>query len=107
MSADTILQQIEMLLPKSVQEKLRSCPHRPRKGVHPWLNSTAASLHHYLGDQDCIAALLRRYSEDCGRPVEDDEIWNAILDSADWLGRERSKPKNRERRPKWPEPNKE
>jgi hypothetical protein len=107
MSPTVIIEQIELILPKRVREKLRACPKRPNKGVHQWLNSMAASLHHYIGDQDCVAELLGKYSADCGREVTYDEIWDAVLDSAAWLGRQHGKASEHERTPKWPNPDPE
>src|SRR5437899_7205104 len=95
---------VDALLPKSLRERLRACRKRPHKGVHQWLIETAVRLHHYIGDQDIIATLLTRYSANCGRDVDDTEIWNAIWDSERWLGDQTGGTGIHERAPKWHAP---
>jgi hypothetical protein len=104
---------------------LRSCP-TAGTGVHNWLIRLAVRLHRYFPDKDDIAALLEKYSAHCGRPVEDDEIWQAIENSEKWLAEQQGqsrgdvaeeKRQNFNRRstpnlkyastPKWPEVNRD
>lgn len=101
---DSEMNAVEALLPAPVQERLRNCPERPNKGIHPWLIATATRLNYYLGDKDIIAALLSKYSANRGRPVEESEIWGSIWSSEQWLEDQRGRPGNHERAPKWPEP---
>ena len=103
-SHESDIRAMEALLPIPAQERLRRCPQRPKTGVHQWLQQTATSLNHYLGDKDIIAGSLARYSADCGRDVNESEIWDAIWSSDLYLEKQSGGQGNHERVPKWPEP---
>jgi hypothetical protein len=96
----------ENQLPQRIQEMLRSCP-TAGAGVHSWLIRIAVRLHRFFTDKDVIFALLEKHSASCGRPVEDDEIWQAIENSATWLAGQQGKPINFVAQPRWPEKNEE
>lgn len=55
-------------LPKSVQQRIRSCP-TPGQGVNPWLFSTALSLTNYFEDQHIID-ILETFVSCTGREQE-------------------------------------
>jgi hypothetical protein len=78
------LDDLEAMLPSSVLEWLRSCP-QTGGGVHQWLPKIAVRLHRYLSDKNDIAALIERHTANCGRVVDDDELWQAIDNTERWL----------------------
>ena len=75
-------------LPQFVRDRIASCPSAGT-GVHHWLFGTARILHHFYPDKEQLFLLLREATHDCGRYIPDDEIWQAIQNSAAcaWKGR--------------------
>jgi hypothetical protein len=69
---------LENRLPQWLLIRLRSCPRRPRKGVHPWMYSVSRALHAYL-DEEEIFALLWARTRNVGRVVGEREITAQIV----------------------------
>jgi hypothetical protein len=67
----------------------------------------AVRLHRFFTDKEVIATLLEKHSANCGRPVEYDEILQAVENSAAWLAGQQGKPINLVSRPRWPQRNEE
>jgi hypothetical protein len=95
---------IETLLPEPTQQLLQSCP-KTGGGVHNWLMRVAVRLNRYFLDENVIAHLLTKYSENCGRDVGETEIWDAIQNSRKWLEWQNDKTVQALPTPKWPSPN--
>lgn len=94
----------ELLLPTRIKDMLRACP-RAGNGVHQWIIKVAVRLIRYLEDWNDIYYLIDKHSANCGRPVEEDEIRDAIRSGARWLSEQRGKPSDVPHAPKWPELN--
>lgn len=78
-------------------------PPQTGEGVHQWLYRTARNLHaHMAGDQ--IYELLRGKVENCGRPVPDLEIWDAIQNSKGTAWRPGARSAVVRHHPAWPDP---
>ena len=69
-----------LTLPEWALKLLASCP-KAGNGVHKWLFIVALKLHRYFPDKNELVWLLRCATSECGRPVDDTEIENAVLDS--------------------------
>ena len=80
-------------LPQFARELLASCPSAGA-GVHNWLFRTARVLHPFYADKQELALLLEAASAGCGRDVPEQEIIDAILNSAAcaWKPGERRNP---------------
>ena len=95
----------EKVLPVFLRDML-SAPPRHGEGVHNWLFRVARHLHPHRS-QDEIFQLLRAVTEDCGRPVPDSEIWNAVRNSEPVAWRPGDSHSNdyQHRKPSWPNVN--
>jgi hypothetical protein len=102
----TISPSIELLLPTRIRDLLNSCP-QAGTGVHKWLIKVAVKLHPFFTNKEDIAELLWKYSADCGRDVDDREVWEAIESSARWLKNQKGEGGKRPLIPKWPNRNPE
>ena len=68
-------------LPQFARELLASCP-KAGGGVHNWLFRAARVLHHFYPNKRELALLLEKASANCGREVPEQEIIDAICNSA-------------------------
>ncbi|HUP79957.1 MAG TPA: hypothetical protein VM260_15495, partial [Pirellula sp.] len=91
----TVSPSIEVLLPTRTQDLLNSCPEAGA-GVHKWLIKVAVRLHPFFANEEDIAELLWKYSANCGREIEDREVWAAINNSRRWLQGNQGQTRNRE-----------
>src|SRR4051812_24179172 len=73
--------EIEILLPSWIQDLLNSCPSAGT-GVHRWLYKASINLHPFFANREDIAELLLKHSANCGREIDERELWAAIDDSA-------------------------
>ena len=68
-------------LPRFARELLASCP-AAGAGVHNWLFRVARVLHRFYADKHELALLIEAASGNCGRHVSEQEIVDAIRNSA-------------------------
>jgi hypothetical protein len=91
-------------LPQFLLDMIAS-PPRAGEGVHQFPFKVARHLHYHRQPED-IFALIKAVLEDCGRPVPDREIWDAINNSKDcaWHPNKDGGPVA-PAQPAWPVPN--
>ena len=92
-------------LPRFAQELLAACP-RAGDGVHNWLFRAARALHPFFSDKRELALLLDKTVAGCGRDVPEQEIEDAIRNSAAvaWKpGQKQALLPARRGNPKWPD----
>jgi hypothetical protein len=90
--------------PQYIKALLGSCPPI-EKGFHNWVYHAALRLHRFSPNKDDIAKFLEKCSASANREPKEGEIWNAINDSERWLAKQKGKPLDAPRGPKWPERN--
>jgi len=66
-------------LPAFLRKELETRPCAG-EGVHPWMFQVARQLHAHFRPHE-IFHLLKERVQNCGRPVRDSEIWDAINNS--------------------------
>jgi hypothetical protein len=71
----------QTLLPHWANKLLVSCP-KSGNGVHNWLFVTALKMHSYCSDKDELVRLLHEATTNCGREVPENEIEDAVRNSA-------------------------
>ncbi len=91
---------------------LKSCP-KAGQGVHFWLMKAAVALNGYV-PEEVAAFLMEKYSANCGRPVPDIEIWQAIEGARQYCANKNAKHGSTGKSsndhtppPKWPARNQE
>jgi hypothetical protein len=81
---------------------LISSPPQHGQGVHTWLFRVARQMHHHRSEED-IVSLLRAATQDCGRPLPDRELREAVRDARQCAWQPGRPPKAPTIRPRWSE----